>query len=381
MTVDYKFYIRHNGRNGTKKAHSITNMTSFRYRKTLFGGSLSLNVNELNRIVGNVENYDQFEVYWENSVIGVPRTRDFVGIFREPTVATDSSGITNHTLTCPRDADILSYRHIAYESGKDGFSSFSAIPAETIGKTIVAQNMTAIATVANGRVRDGDLGNPLGMNMAITIAADLGRGNLITRNFEQGNVYGVLDRLKDDGGGYFTLTKTGGSTWEFDFRLDTDDDKSTGVDRVLFSLKRGNLLEPTLTVSRIGSATVAIAAGRGKKDEREFVPVLGPDYAPDNDIEMFVNASNQSGAGLVSVAESKLEEKREKRLFDFNVVQTSNTFYSPVPVNGKRTYDVGTVVAVNYNDVIIPRLITAVDVSGSGGDNPTYQFKIETKDL
>lgn len=381
MTSSYQFYIKHLDRFGVKKASSINDFTSFRYRKAFLGGRLDFTVNSSHRVSLNSENFDQFEVYWHNPSIGVPKgTRDFTGVFREPNFETDESSTTTNQLVCTSGDDILSYRHVAWFTGTVDRSQFTAVPAETVAKTLVSYNLTSLATVANGRMREGDL--LPGMGMLITVAPDLGRGNLITRSFKQGQVLRIIkETLQPDAGGFFTLTKIGKAEWLFDFVENPGVDKSSGVDKVLFSLSRGNLLVPSLSIKRIGSATVAITMGRGRKDERKVITVNGPDYAVDNDLEMFVRAKNQLNVdALRTVALQHLEQKRELKVFDFNVVQTSNVFYSPVDVVGKKTYDVGTVVSVLYNDEEFPRRITAVTVTG-GVDNPTYQFQIETEDI
>jgi hypothetical protein len=51
-----------------------------------------------------------------------------------------------------------------------------------------------------------------------------------------------------------------------------------------------------------------------------------------------------------------LEESREQTVLDFDILQTSDIFYSPVAVVGRKTYRVGDLVVTDYGGVDVLRV-------------------------
>lgn len=363
-----EFYLRHKDRYGVVKRSAITDYLWLQYRSAVNEpGRLNFGLNVDTYDVTTFEPFDQLEVWRRDAARGIPWHVDFYGLFRGDDDVTDEDGVATFTGKCPGQMAILGYRHVAYPSGVANRSTFSAVAAETIMKTLVAYNCTALAVATSDpttRHRNGDLGP--GMGITITIETDQGRGNVLSRSFANGNLLNILsDTLAPGAGGDFDLEKTGPAEWTFRFhpgQLGTD--KSTGADKVEFSQLRGNLLRPRLAHDRLSEATVAIVGGQDTGTNRVYVVAEGPDYAPDNDIEMWVNASNETTtAALTSRGESNLEEERATVTLAFDVLQTSQVFYSRVPVTGKRTYREGDLVAVVHRDIEVVRKVTAVEVS------------------
>jgi len=228
-------------------------------------------------------------------------------------------------------------------------------------KTITQYNCTADASVANGRQREGDL--LAGMGVDVTIAADQARGNVLTAAFMGGNLLDVLQRLAEQGGGDFSLQWQGSNEWTFEFhdgQLGTD--KSSGAERVLFSLKNNTMRNPRLKRQGAG-ATAAIAGGQGEGADRALSEVAGDDYAADYDIEIFVDARNEAtDEGRIFRANERLEGKRVVEELSFGVLQTAGQFYSPVAVTGRKTYRAGDLVLATYAGLEQVRKIERVNV-------------------
>ena len=96
-------------------------------------------------------------------------------------------------------------------------------------------------------------------------------------------------------------------------------------------------------------ATVAIAGGQGEGDQRDVSEVFGDNWAADYDIETFADArSEDNEQSRILSGRQKLNDMRMMENLSFDVLQTSNQFYSPVPVAGRKTYRAGDLVMAVY---------------------------------
>jgi len=328
---------------------------------------------------------DIFEVMLRNKILGIQDVdggfvRVYVGILRDWDMSTNDDGITTMEYRCPGENHILSWRSVLYPANTNNRSSFSAAAAETLYKTLVQYNLTSDASVANGRQRNGDL--LPGMGYDVTNAAPGGLGNPISAAFMGGNVLGVMQKLAEQAGGDFALRWQGGDAWEFEFYLgQLGQDKSSGAERVLFSMNTDTMSKPRLQ-RRGARATAATAAGQGEDDLRMIEVVTGPDYAADYDFEMFVDARNEkTAAGVAFRGEQKLEETRIEEALSFGVLQTSRQFYSPVPVIGRKTYKTGDLVLVDYGGESV-RKIESVTVNWKApGNGDAFLVDVETREV
>lgn len=123
-----------------------------------------------------------------------------------------------------------------------------------------------------------------------------------------------------------------------------------------------------------------MAAGQGEGADRAVSLVDGPDYAADNDIELFVDARNATTAdGRIGQGTAKLNETREQSKLDFDVLLTGDVFYSPVAVQGRQTYHVGDRVLASYGDEEVRRIRQATVYWDAGGDGDPFRVAIETE--
>lgn len=378
----YDFRLTHRSLSGTIKRQSITDFLWLQYAKKVDAvGALSFGLNGNHAALANLEDKDQFEVWWRNSELGVDWHRDFIGIFREPDWQDDNEDQSNFETNCQGDMSILGWRQIGYSSGLEGFSKFTDVPAETAMKQLVTYNCTTAASVANGRVRDGDMA--AGLGITIQVAPDNGGGTLVSRSFANGNLLRVLyETLLPTSGGYFSLERVAPGVWQFEFHIGhLGQNKSVGEEKVVFSKARGNMINVRYRVRRESAATVAIVGGRGEADERAYVVATADEYAFGNDIETFVDARNEADGDLLQAGLADLYKNRATEELSFDVRQTPTTFYGP-PVAGKRTYQVGDLVSAEYRGNERPRLISGVqvDVNVPNGSVPV-EIKVMTEDV
>lgn len=372
--MPYELYIRHYDRAGVLKSAYIEPLWA-RYTASVDGQEpLVFAIDTENPAVAILDEFDILEVLIRNKEIGLTNfTRSFVGILRGFDISTDSEGKTFITFTAPNEKHILSWRSILWPANVANRTMFTAVKAETVMKTLVQYNCTGAASVVNGRHRAGDLFP--GMGLDITNAVDAGGGNALTFNVMGDNLLAALQKIREQAGGDFSFEWQGSNDFEFGFHVgQLGSDKSSGTDRVLFSVLTMTMGAPRLVITPAG-ATTTIVGGQGENSDRAVSAVNGPDYAADNDIEVFTDARNESTAdGRIYRGTLKLDTMKAVSALSFDVLQTSNQFYSPIAVAGKKTYNVGDLVMASYfGDSVMKIDSVLVDWNESSSDSP---FKV-----
>lgn len=357
MVGDYEAHLRLYARNGALKEAYIEPLT-LRWTNSLDGDEpVVWSLDAGNEAAGRVEAFDIVEVMIRNVDLGIVSptggfVRDCVGIVRAIRLETDRDGITRLVYYAPKEESVLDWRSVMWRAGTANRSTFANTPAETLFKTVVTTNCTAAASVANGRLREGDL---VAMGVVIEVEDDKGRGNALSSSFAYGKVLGAMRRLRPLAGGDFSLrwqggTAGGGHTWRFawhDGQLGAD--KRSGPGRVLFSLDNFSMTNPRREIA-VAVATTAVVGGQASDEgERAFAVVDGPEWAADSDVEAFVDARDITTAGgLIGRGQARLNELGATDELTFDVLQTADTFYSPVDVVGRAAYRVGDLVAADY---------------------------------
>lgn len=344
MAAEYYLLIKNAA--GTKVAQ-ITDYHYLTYTKVVNSpGMLEFQLDADHSAISTFVLDGQIEVWRRNPDYNIAWYCDFYSFYRYSRYHFTDHG--TFVAQCPGQQHLLSRRAVAWFAGTANRSTFAAVPAETIMKTLVQYNATADATVANGRLRAGAI-------PTITIAADTAAGNVLSWSSAYKNLLGELQDLAQAGGGDFDLVKTGDATWQFRWYTG-----QLGTDRtatVTFALQFGNMKEPSYSRDRIGEKTVAVVAGQGEGSERNTTVVTGPDFAAANDIEVFIDARDvTTTAALTSRGETKLQEYRSRNEFDFKVIQTAQTAYG-------LHYFLGDLVHAKYRDIEANVKVQSVTVS------------------
>lgn len=383
----WELHLRHYGRDGSLKNGYIAPVSA-RYTNSLDGDEpLVFTLDAAGYAdLEPITEFDILEAMIRNRFLGVQSetggfVRDFVGIVRgQPDRNTDEDGVTYLTWRAPEQKHLFAWRRVLWPAGKADFSTFANTPAEQAVKGLVKTNCTAAATTGNGRWRDGDL--EAGMGMALDIETDAMRGNSVSLSFAGGGLLDVLAKVCELGGDYYTLAWQGGSAGgahAFSLTWGRGSDKSSGASRVLLSLENGTMKTPRRRFVP-ATGTTAVAAGQGEGTDRAVSLVDGPDYAADNDIELFVDARNAATAdGRIGQGVAKLNETGEQSKLDFDVLLTGDVFYSPVAVRGRQTYHVGDRVLASYGGDDVRRIRQATVYWDAGGDGDSFRVAIETE--
>jgi hypothetical protein len=393
MLDDYEVHLRLYSRDGQLKEPYIEPLAA-RWTHTLDGDEpITWTVEAGNPTAGGVAEYDLAEVMLRNKSLGIVApdggfVRDGVGIVRGWQIETGDDGVTLYTFRAPEQKHILNWRPVLYRAGVTGSSRFSNVPAETIIKTLVAQNCTAAATTGNGRLLPGDLAD---MATSIVIETDQGRGGSLSPSLAYGLILNIWQRLRPRAGGDIALEWQGGAAegghyWTLSFHAPhLGDDWSSGPGRVVFSLENFTMLRPRL-VYQPAAATAVVVGGRAGDDGlRIFETVLGPDWAADNDLQGFVDARDLSLASSLQdrgLERVTADETRARERLEFDVAQTADVFYSPVGVAGRATYRLGDLVLAAYAGREQVHKIKAVVLDWQlRGERSPLQIQVETDEV
>ena len=295
----------------------ITDFTHLSYSKIVNNpGMIQFGLSGEHELLSDIQDKWQIEV-WRKPDNG-DWARETTGLFRW--LEWKNSDRSSAKIIANGLMSMLDWRIIAWTAGYIDRSKFTSTPAETIANTLVKYNATSDATVANGREREGAISG-------LSVETNGAEGNTIDWFCAYDSLLATLQDLTKIGGGDFDLVKTSSTTYQWRWytgQLGTD--KTSDV---TFSLKRGNMANPTYIENRTLEKSVAIVGGQGEGVDREIQIVPGSNYnVTDNNIEMFVGATDvETTSGLITRGNQKLYETQPIELFDFDVLQTPSSQY------------------------------------------------------
>jgi len=357
------------GRDGIKRSEVVNYLSLAYTRKVNAAGLLLFELPPDHPAIPLLELDGQIEVWRRDREMGVTSHRDAGYLYRSLSYAFPNDQDERFTATCPGELHFLSRRIVAYPAGAAGLSTLEG-PAETVMRTIVAQNFTSSATVANGRDREGLL-------PGITVEADQGRGLTVAWSGTRKVVLGELQALAQPtvGGGDFDLVKTGATTWTFRFypgQLGTD--RTSGSNAVVFSRDFDNMGQPHLTFDQIDERTAAIVGGQGQETARAILTgQVGQNYSAVNDIEVFVDARNADPdpSHLQAIGRKALDEAQARQRLTFTPLQTPQTFYG-------RHYFLGDLVRASYRGLTVTLKVVAATITAQPDGDEQITIELAT---
>lgn len=245
---------------------------------------------------------------------------------------------------------LLEWRRVMWPASVANRSNFTARPAETVAKLLVQYNLSASATVLNGRATSG-----VNSVLPVTIETDAGQGNTISASYAWLNLLPALQRVATLGGGDFSLEYAESSvSWEFQWHqpyLGTD--KSAVV---VFSLDRNNMQDPVLTLINPWEPTVAVVAGQGMGEDRTLVVRTGDNYSSDFSREIFIDARDLSAtAALQDRGDERLDDLKSRNTLDFTPLQTDSLRYG-------RDYFLGDLVSWRFGGATGTQQVDSVEI-------------------
>lgn len=349
MTADYKLHIRTPTGGLIAVATDFLSMGYTKRRSALGVGVFTLSGKHLSAT--SLERDGIVEIWRQDLRSGLPWYRDFSGLIRG--IRWTRTDLEAVTVTLASPLDLLRRRIIAFPADTASRSSFANDPAETILKTIVRYNATALATVANGRDLAGNF-----TNLSLSVEADLGRGAQTATANSRRPLLEVCQEIRDSAGDLdFDIIQTGDATFEFRYYDGQRGSDKTGS--VVFAIERGNVAMVDYLEDWDGQANVAVVAGQGEGAAREVQVVYADDYASADHSEIFVDARDVDPgdtARLVARGGSALLEVAGLHELTFDVISSRSTVYG-------RDWDLGDVVTGLYRNVEAKLWVEEVSIS------------------
>jgi hypothetical protein len=369
--VSTQYIVRVKNRAGVRQ-YDVTDFLSLDYSKRLNDvGLLNVELPGNHAAIAALEKDGQIEVWRYDDATGATPYCDFYGLYRARDRRTPRNNINGiFMLKAVSQLHFLKRSILAFPAGENLRNDFTADPAETVLKLMVQYNATSSATTGNGRTRNAGT-----WAANISVETDAAAGSNITKSFAHRNLLEALQEVAVLGEVDFDLVKTGAQAWEFRVYEPLGSDLTSVVK---FSSTWDNLDEPSLTGNDIAEATVAIVGGLGVADARTFEVVTGPNYvAGYNDMEVFVQASNQVDGSLANAGTARLNELRARDDFRFGVLQNEAFRYG-------RDYCIGGVlgdlVSVFYHEGTSTKRIRGANVSvhPPTGSDPAELIRLDT---
>lgn len=331
-------------------------------------GIATFTVEANNIAIASLEKDWQVRILRADRVAGIDWYTDFYGLFRVSTLQTDGRGITRYTAQFADGNHWLSRAIVGYNAGVNNRTSFNAVAAETIAKTLVTRNATSGGTTADGRVRNVD---SWGAN--ISVESDGATGETLSYTCAYRNLLQALQEVAALGGGDFEMVQTGATAWQFRWhhgQLGTDRTAS-----VVFSPSLNNMANPVLLRGRMDEATVAIVGGQDTGTNRDIDIVTADAFnASYHSAEMFIDARDQSTGNLETRGASRLEQQRSRDELRFDVMQVFGTLY------GKH-YFLGDLVTASYGGVTATKQVHSVTVTYQARSSNPEEIQIGLRDL
>lgn len=243
--------------------------------------------------------------------------QDFVGLFRDRQIATDSDGNVYHLLYVPGLTEVLGRYVSGYPTGVNDKSSWVGQNLGIICNDLVRWNCTSDATTANGRIRNSTIVRGL------HDAGAIGGTPVVNYSVPPGrNVLEFMQELAPICGFDFEVRKRSGFPGTVEYKQFAG---QLGTDRsasVFFDLALDNVAVANLDFDGLREKTVAIVGGPGEESARIFSVRTGVNYASTNDYEMFVDARDHEASELSDVGDARLGDV-QARLQMRNTIQLS----------------------------------------------------------
>lgn len=304
----------------------------------------------------------QVEVLRADAAAGIPWGIDFEGLHRKAARILTAEGKRQFVSSGTSNIGLLARRIIAYYSETPGSRKTGA--AESVMKLFVRENAGDLATLANGRVIDGQM-------PGLSIQADAAGGPAWQGARAWQNLLEVLQGIALTSDYAFDVLGVGPAQFEFrtyagqrgsDRTIDGLNPATglnlAGNSPVVFSVEGGTIRSAEFVEDRTAQATVALALGRGTADARSVRTQIDADLAasPWNHIEVSRNASNETSEnGLDTTGERVLGENALIEMLDFEPVQVRGLMYG-------QDYTIGDRVTVRYDGLERNKEIVAVTI-------------------
>ena len=301
----------------------------------------------------------------QDAAQGITASVEFAGMIRK--IVRIVSTATIYQITAVSMMALLSDRVVAYRANVSNRSVFSAVPAETVLKTLFNYNCTALAVTGTKSQRIID-GNTTGM----TTAATAGGGSTVSIACSMANLLETMQKVAIGNGGDFDMVWTAPATYTFTWYLG-----QRGTNRsssVILSVATGTIAELQVITDRVQDFTNVILGGSGESLARNMYSRPASLNTGLSNRERFIDARNQ-GAGTTAayyntIGDSTLAQQTQKRTI-YNVKLTQNA-----ALRYGRDYFFGDLVTINDNGTLVTQMVHGVDMKFDNNGSETVNVKL-----
>lgn len=308
----------------------------------------------INPDVSLVEQYGLIDLWRCDYSYGIPWYREKTCLIYDHDYTTNSDGYSQYLVTGLGLLAMLD-RTIDYYAGSP--QSSKSGPADTIMCELVRENAGDLATLANGRRRDGVI-------PSLAIAAPAGTALTWEGSRAGEPLLDVLQEIAAFSGVDFDIefiVPGDGSTPYFEFRTylgqrgidrsntlidPTTGLNSAGVAPIIFAPNLDNMAMPHYMLLTSGSKNSITVLGQGTGAARDYEVLTSGIFSGDGlDIHEATRDARQEplSAGLIAVGEETLAKFQQVETFDFQPIQLPDCAYGlvPDPANQGRFYHFG----------------------------------------
>lgn len=267
----------------------------------------------------------------------------------------------------PGKLSILDGATVAWAAGSANRSTFEAVEAETIAKTLVDYNVTSSAGTANGR--DLDWRGPF----TITTEYDRGQGTELDVACSRQPLLETLQDVAASGDGDFDLIRSSTDPLSFEFRWYTGQRGEDRTSTVRFSVELANMQNVDYKHRGSQTKTAAVVGGRGEGANRDIEVRFSSDDSSDRHREAFVQGT-EFEVGAVDALRDKgdrfLGDHGDTEVFAFDVAQTPSSKYGVHYCVDGALGDLVTVVRPNDGESQTHKIVeVTVAVHADGSDS------------
>lgn len=255
---------------------------------------------------------------------GIDWYTEFIGFHRTPQLQVTPEDALIFTSYSRSLLDLVRRRSIRYYADTDG-SAKGPGPADDVIKDYVRENCGSLATVANNRVNDG-------IFPGFTIAANLSQAPTFEGADAWRNLLEAITDIGEPNNVDFDVVWLGGGNFEFrTYYPHLGTDRRVGTpNSFTFAIARGNVSNPSTTVSRTDEVTSALVLGPGEGPLRDTTLINSPAalHSPFNFIEAEYNGSGEDREAALNAAGNKLlYEKRAIKQVTLEPIQHALSAY------------------------------------------------------
>lgn len=327
-------------------------LSGLRFENVVNGsGSHAIRIRGTNLAVADEIGVDYQVEIWYRPVGSFTWVLVYEGLHRTWVWQADSDGNEEFTSYGSGYNSLLSRRIVAAYSGTSGAEKSGK--AETVIKAYVNEN-AGLGASPERRIN------------GLTIQTDGARGNDWSGSRAWINLLEVCQDIAANGGGDFRVIGTGPALFGFywyDGQLGSDRSLGNvyGLDPVIFSPQRNNMLIPVLSLNFSQEINVVYVLGQGEGVDRQVVVASNADgmaNSPWNRCEIARQATNEiTEEGLAEVGAEELFNGQASQSVSFSVAQTPGCAYGI-------HYTLGDIVTAMYRQRVDKKIMKIeVDVS------------------